>query len=377
MLQSLAGAQRPLLLVGGGLRSAQAVGLVREFVDLAQVPVINSLMGVDILPYSHPFRVGMLGSYGNRWANLAVGQADFLLVMGSRLDIRQTGADTNAFRQGRTIYHVDCEAGEINNRVPGSHAIVADLKPFLHQAIAQAEAITLPSYSGWQHEIAELRQKWPDTAELQDLAGINPNTFLHQLSGASQQAAAFVVDVGQHQMWAAQSLELGPQQRFLTSGGMGAMGFALPAAVGATVAAGKAPVVMVAGDGGFQLNLQELQTIVRNKLPVKMVILNNQCHGMVRQFQQSYFDERYQSTYWGYSAPDFVQVAEAYGIQAKRISDPAEVAAGVAEVWATPEAPYLLDVAIDTFANAYPKIAFGRPMTEMEPFAQPIAMEGT
>lgn len=377
MLQSLAGAQRPLLLVGGGLRSAQAVGLVREFVDLAQVPVINSLMGVDILPYSHPLRVGMLGSYGNRWANLAVGQADFLLVMGSRLDIRQTGADTNAFRQGRTIYHVDCEAGEINNRVPGSHAIVADLKPFLHQAIAQAEAIMLPSYSGWQHEIAELRQKWPDTAELQDLAGINPNTFLHQLSGASQQAAAFVVDVGQHQMWAAQSLELGPQQRFLTSGGMGAMGFALPAAVGATVAAGKAPVVMVAGDGGFQLNLQELQTIVRNKLPVKMVILNNQCHGMVRQFQQSYFDERYQSTYWGYSAPDFVQVAEAYGIQAKRISDPAEVAAGVAEVWATPEAPYLLEVAIDTFANAYPKIAFGRPMTEMEPFAQPIAMEGT
>ncbi len=377
LLADLRRAERPLILVGGGVRSAQAVDLLRSFVDAAHTPVVNSLMGVDVLPYDHPLRVGLIGSYGNRWANLAIGRADFLVVLGSRLDIRQTGADTEAFRQGRTIYHVDCEVGEINNRVLGSHAIVADLKPFLREALAQAQAAALPVRTEWESEITALRSQWPDTAELNDVGGINPNAFLHQLSAVSRRAAAFVVDVGQHQMWAAQSLDPAADQRFFTSGGMGAMGFALPAAVGASIAANKAPIILVAGDGGFQVNLQELQTVARNRLPLKMVILNNHCHGMVRQFQQSYFDERYQSTYWGYSAPDFVQVARAFGIAAGQVTDPAEVGAALDELWADPNAPYLLEVGIDTFANAYPKIAFGRPMTEMEPFAQPIAMEGT
>jgi acetolactate synthase-1/2/3 large subunit len=178
-------------------------------------------------------------------------------------------------------------------------------------------------------------------------------------------------------MWAAQSFDLAPGQRFLTSGGMGAMGFALPAAVGATIALGRLPVLVIAGDGGFQLNLQELQTIQRNHLPVKIVILNNRCHGMVRQFQQSYFGSRYQSTLWGYSAPDFSAVARAYGLEASRVPMGSDVGAGIAELWRDPESPFLLEVAISPEANAYPKIAFGRPMTEMEPLAKPIDIEGT
>ena len=178
-------------------------------------------------------------------------------------------------------------------------------------------------------------------------------------------------------MWAAQSLDIGPDQRFLTSGGMGAMGFALPAAVGAALACPDQAIVMIAGDGSFQLNIQELQTVVRNKLPLKMVILDNGCHGMVRQFQQSYFDERYQSTYWGYSAPDFARVAAAYGIEGRTVEDPADVEDALRWLWRDPHAPALLQTRIAPFANVYPKIAFGRPITEMEPFAKPIAMEGT
>jgi acetolactate synthase-1/2/3 large subunit len=200
---------------------------------------------------------------------------------------------------------------------------------------------------------------------------------MHALSAKSKTAAAYVVDVGQHQMWAAQSLELSDTQRFLTSGGMGAMGFGLPAAVGASLAAGGKPIVVIAGDGGFQSNIQELQTVVRNRLPLKIVIINNRCHGMVRQFQESYFEKRYQSTLWGYSCPDFAKVAQAYGILAQTIDVPADVAGALERLWESPSEPALLQVMVDTYANAYPKIAFGKPNTEMEPFATPVGMEGT
>ncbi len=155
------------------------------------------------------------------------------------------------------------------------------------------------------------------------------------------------------------------------------MGFALPAAIGTSLALNKAPVVQVAGDGGMQMNIQELQTIVEHKLPLKMVVLNNKSYGMVRQFQQSYFHDRYPSTYWGYSAPDFTKVAAAYGIASATVEDPAGTAEGLAQLWHEPAAPFLLQVMIDPMVNAYPKIAFGHPITEMEPFVKPLDMEGT
>lgn len=377
VLLQLAQAQRPLIIAGGGIRSARAIESFRRFAEQVGVPAVHSLMAVDALPHNHPLRVGMLGSYGNRWSNLAVDRADMLLVLGSRLDIRQTGADTEAFKGQRTIVHVDCEPGEINNRVLGCEAIEAELPAFFEVAARQADASPLDHHAAWIEELADLRRQWPDTAELRDIKGINPNAFMHALSDLSRAAAAYVVDVGQHQMWAAQSLDLQPHQRFLTSGGMGAMGFGLPAAVGAAMASPGRPVVMIAGDGSFQLNIQELQTVVRNALPLKLVVLNNHCHGMVRQFQQSYFDERYPSTLWGYSTPDFAKLAMAYGIAARAVADPADLVAALEWLWSDPLAPALLEVTIDTLANAYPKMAFGLPITEMEPLAKPIAMEST
>ena len=186
-----------------------------------------------------------------------------------------------------------------------------------------------------------------------------------------------MVDVGLHQMWAAQSLELTSEQQFLTSGGMGAMGFALPASVGAATVLAPRPVVVVAGDGGFQLNIQELQTVVRNRLPVKMVVMNNRSQGMIRQFQQTYFDGRYQSSVWGYSTPDFARVAEAYGIAGRQVEEEGEAEEALRWLWQEPDRPALLEVMIDVNANAYPKIAFGRPLTEMEPHATPVELEAT
>lgn len=374
VLASLHQSQRPLILAGGGVRSGAATDLFRDLVHALGVPVVHSLMAVDVLPATDPLRVGMIGSYGNRWANIAVSECDFMLILGSRLDVRQTGADTESFKGQRTIYHIDCEAGEMNNRVKNCHAHVSELRPFLMAALEKTEpCLQYP----WLEQINASKSAWPDTHELKDLRSINPNILMHVISAHSAQAAAYVVDVGQHQMWAAQSLQLGADQRFLTSGGMGAMGFALPTAIGASLAAGGKPVVVVAGDGGLQLNIQELQTIRRMNLPVKIIVLNNHCHGMVRQFQQSYFDERYHSTLWGYSAPAFHLVATAYGIPSRQVADPAMLDSALEECWQNADRPFLLEVMIDSGANAYPKMAFGRPISEMEPLAAPTAMEST
>ena len=370
-------AQRPLILAGAGIRAGNALLPLHRFVQALGIPVVNSLLAVDVMPYDHPLRAGMIGSYANRWANHALGASDVLLVLGSRLDIRQTGNDTAFFKGNRVIIHVDCEPGEINNRVTGCIAIPSDLKSFLHGALQNLSGAARPEWAAWRAEIAGMREQYDDRRELGSTQGINPNVFMHQLSAVSKAAGAYVVDVGQHQMWAAQSIEVQADQRWITSGGMGSMGFALPASIGAAISLAPRPVVVIAGDGAFQCNLQELQTIVRNRLPVKIVVINNHCHGMVRQFQQSYFNEQYQSTLWGYSTPDFARVAQAFGIAGSSVRNEAEIEAGLRCLWEDPAAPALIEVTVDTFTNVYPKIAFGRPLTEMEPDAQPIAMEST
>ncbi|GAB3777532.1 thiamine pyrophosphate-binding protein [Spirosoma horti] len=372
-------AEKPVVLAGGGIRASGAWPLFKEFIEATNLPVIGSLMGVDVLPRDNKNFVGFLGSYGNRWANMSIGSADLLVVLGSRLDIRQTGADTNFFSQ-KKIIHVDCELAEINNRVKNCYTVHDDLIRFFDGALnfLSTSGREIDSYSDWHAEIAALKATWPDTNELPMVNGINPNVFMHEVSKNATDIFAWVADVGNHQMWAAQSLEVSATQRFISSGGMGAMGFALPAAIGACLASSQ-PVVVIAGDGGIQLNIQELQTIVRNNLPVKIIVMNNRNLGMIRQFQDSYFDSRYQSTFWGYTAPDFEKVAIAYGLQAVTLEKEEDVAEAVN--WFSDDTAdikgKLLQVMIDPYANAYPKIAFGKPLTEMEPQSEPIAMEST
>jgi acetolactate synthase-1/2/3 large subunit len=377
LIKDIKQAKRPLVLSGRGIKASNCQNLFDQFMPKTKVPVITTLLGLDTIAYDDVQRVGFIGSYGNRWANIAFGECDLLIVLGSRLDIRQTGADTQ-FIENRKIYHIDCEKGEINNRVKGCEAIVSDLHSFFIDFEKATTNISFDLPEAWRNHITDLKQTWPDTKELTPI-GINPNVFMHLLSSQSQKAKVYLADVGSHQMWAAQSLEIGKEQQFLTSGGMGAMGFSLPAGIGASIALDKAPVIVLVGDGCMQINIQELQTIVRNELPVKIIVLNNRTLGMIRQFQDSYFESRYQSTYWGYDAPDFAKVAIAYGIESMTIENPEAIDSAVAWLWNEENAlkPQLLQVMIDPHTNTYPKIAFGRPITEMEPFAKPIAMEAT
>ena len=227
LLTQMAAAQRPLILAGGGIRSARAADAFRIFTRLVGVPVVHSLMGVDALPFEDPLRAGLIGSYGNRWANHAVGRSDFLLVLGSRLDVRQTGSETEAFKSDRMIFHVDVEPGEINNRVTGCEAIVSGLPEFFRAALPAARQHGWPNRTEWLESISALRREWPDTNELPEIAGINPNALMHALSKHSQKASAYVIDVGQHQMWAAQSIETGERPTVYPFGRHGVYGLRL------------------------------------------------------------------------------------------------------------------------------------------------------
>ncbi len=376
LIEAINQSKKPLILAGGGVNCAGASQQFLDLIEKLKIPVVSSLLGVDLVDYDHPLRVGFIGSYGNRWANIALGNADLLIVLGSRLDIRQTGADVESFRHNKTIFHVDCDEGEINNRVKNCIPIVMDVAAFISKMLERIEGKKLLSPTNWLEEIRQHKEKWPDTKELQGISGINPNYFMHFLSQHSQDSKGYIVDVGNHQMWAAQSLEVNQEQFFMTSAGMGAMGFALPAGIGASLAHNKKPVVVIAGDGCFQLNIQELQTIVREQIPIKMIVVNNNSLGMIRQFQDSYFNSRYLATYWGYTAPNFEEIAKAYGIAAKTILVSDEIESALQWLWSSNEAS-LLQVMVDVHANAYPKIAFGRPITEMEPLNKPVCMEST
>ena len=377
IFQAFYEAKNPLILVGGGIKSAQVIDELREFVNIVKVPVVHSLMAVDVLPNNNKLRVGMIGTYGNRWANMAIGKSDMILVLGSRLDIRQTGADVEFFQTGQNIIHVDCEKDEINNRIKGCYSVVANLKTFIPSLLRAAKELRFSQRGEWINNIEQMRKEWPDIDEIKQKSGINPIKFMHTLSKASNEAIGYVVDTGNHQMWAAQSLEISEEQQFITSGGMGAMGFSLPAAIGLSFTYPDQPVIQITGDGGMQINIQELETISHHKLPIKMVVINNSSLGMVRQFQQSYYHERYASSIKGYSAPDFEKVAKAYGIGALTIDDENSIQKGITKLWENPQEPFLLQVKIDSTINAYPKIAFGHPITEMEPDIKPNDLRET
>ncbi|MFJ1322468.1 thiamine pyrophosphate-binding protein [Capnocytophaga canis] len=364
-IEALKKSKRPLILAGRGIRVGGAVPSFLHFVEKSNIPVVTSLNGLDTISYNHPNRIGFIGTYGNRWANYALGSCDLLLVFGSRLDMRQTGADTESFMRGKQVYHIDIEEGELNNRLKNCKTVRANVLDFF--TIIKERQLLQNNYESWYREINEKRKQKPDIKELQGILGINPNQLVHRVSQSSMEAKAFSTDVGSNQMWVAQSIELNANQIFLTSGGMGSMGYSLPAAIGACFALNKAPIVCFSGDGGFQINIQELQTIVRNNLPIKIVILNNRCLGMIRQFQDSYFESSYVSTVWGYSVPDFVAVSNAYGIEGFTLSKIENIEEALIKMWKDPHKPFLLDVSLDIHTNVYPKMLFGNPLTEMEP----------
>ena len=362
-------ARRPMVLVGGGVRCAAASAEFREFVDTAGVPVVASLMGLDAIEHDHPSYVGMIGSYGNRYANLALANCDLLIILGSRLDTRQTGTRPDTFARAAKKIHVDVDPVELNYKVKVDLAILCDVKVFLQEVTAQFRSVnSRADIQPWLEWIAVCRNKYPTQSKVQLSSNqLEPNRLIEMMSRYCRKGDIICLDVGQHQMWAAQSFQLQQGQRMLISGGMGAMGFALPAAIGGVIAAEDSRGIVIAGDGGIQLNIQELDIVVQRRLPVKIIVFNNGCLGMVRQFQDLYFGGRRQSTVIGYSCPDLGKVAEAYGIPAYQIDSWEDAEQIFARVFSDQE-PAFVNIALELATEVNPKLVVNRPIEDMLPY---------
>ena len=364
--RQLLAAERPVILAGGGVRLSGGTGELARVADRSGASVAVTLMGLDAIPHGHPSFCGMVGAYGNRFSNLAVANADFLLIVGTRLDTRITGTRPASFARGARIVHVDVDPNELGQKIRTARCVRADAKAFL-SALADALPGPAKERGAWKHRIDRWRMKYPTTPPSPPAGSLDPNRFVRILSEGASDDAIVAVDVGQHQMWVAQSFSLKGTQRALISGGMGSMGFALPAAVGACLASGGAETIVVAGDGGFQMNIQELQTVVHHGLPLKMVVMNNRSLGMVRQFQETYFDGRLQSTVIGYSAPDFVRIAKAYGIPAAKVRTERGTRAAAKRMFEA-KGPFLLEVELGQQTQVNPKLLVNRPIEDMFPF---------
>lgn len=345
----LAQAHKPMLYAGGGVGMAQAVPALREFIAATGMPNVATLKGLGAPDAQHPHYLGMLGMHGAKAANLAVQECDLLIAVGARFDDRVTGK-LNTFAPHAKVIHLDIDSAEISKLRQAHVALRGDLKALL-PALQQPLHI-----SAWQQRVAELKATH---ACRYDHPGqpIYAPLLLKQLSERKPANSVVTTDVGQHQMWAAQHMTFERPENFITSSGLGTMGFGVPAAVGAQMARPEDTVICVSGDGSFMMNVQELGTIKRKRLPVKILLLDNQRLGMVRQWQQLFFDGRYSETNLS-DNPDFLMLAAAFGIPGQCISRKEQVV-GALDALLDSEGPYLLQVSIDELENVWPLVPPG------------------
>ncbi len=351
----LAQAQKPMLYVGGGVGMAQAVPALRKFIAVTQMPVTCTLKGLGAVEADYPYYLGMLGMHGAKAANYAVQQCDLLIAVGARFDDRVTGK-LNTFAPNASVIHLDIDQAELNKLRQAHVALQGDLNTLL-PALQQPLSI-----DEWRQHNAEMRS---EHAWRYDHPGeaIYAPLLLKQLSERKPADSVVTTDVGQHQMWSAQHMTYTRPENFITSSGLGTMGFGLPAAVGAQVARPNDTVICISGDGSFMMNVQELGTVKRKQLPLKIVLLDNQRLGMVRQWQQLFFQERYSETTLT-DNPDFLMLASAFGIQGQHITRKDQVEAAL-DTMLTSEGPYLLHVSIDELENVWPLVPPGASNSEM------------
>jgi len=319
LIDMLAEAKRPVVLAGGGMSSVRDTGLFEAFVHACDLPVVSSLMGLDAIDHADEHFCGFIGSYGNRYANFAMARSDLLLVLGSRLDERQTGSDRSLFAKGARIIHVDIDPHELNHHVRADVSFCCDIRLFLKTLMEEIGDRRFHNKE-WLESIHGWKVKYPShTAHDANTDFVDPNEFLHVLSGKVSEGTTVCLDVGQNQMWVAQSFSLAGDKRFLSSSGHGAMGYSLPAGIGAYFSAPDKQVVCIMGDGGVQMNIQELQTVSRENIPLKIVVMNNQSLGLIRDLHENYSYKNYGSVE-GYTNPDFRKVAGAFNIAYTKIS---------------------------------------------------------
>lgn len=353
--EMLAHAKKPMLYVGGGVGIAQAVPALREFISVTGMPSTVTLKGLGAVPADHPFYTGMLGMHGTKAANLAVQECDLLLAVGARFDDRVTGK-LNTFAPHAKVIHMDIDPAELSKLRQahvGLQGPLNQLLPALQQPLHIAS---------WQQHIAALNEEHQWRYDHPGQAIYAP-LLLKQLSERKSAEAVVTTDVGQHQMWTAQHMTFTRPENFITSSGLGTMGFGLPAAVGAQVARPEDTVICVSGDGSFMMNVQELGTIKRKQLPVKILLLDNQRLGMVRQWQQLFFEERYSETNLT-DNPDFLTLASAFGIPGQHITRKDQVEAAL-DALLNSDGPYMLHVSIDEYENVWPLVPPGASNSQM------------
>ena len=357
-------AQRPVIFAGGGVILSKGAEALTHLARTARIPVTMSLMGLGAFPGTDPLSLGMLGMHGTYRANMSTAQCDLLIGIGVRFDDRVTGK-TDCFASQAEIVHIDIDPTSIRKNIPVSIPVVGDCKSsleVLNRYLAEADLARLSAGRGpWLEQIDAWRRKY-QLAYTQETQ-IKPQYVVEKLYELTRGQAIITTEVGQNQMWAAQYYHFDHPGHFVTSGGLGTMGFGLPAAIGAQVAFPDALVVDVAGDGSIQMNIQELATAVQYNLPVKVVILNNGCLGMVRQWQELFYNKRYAATCMNH-APDFVKLAEAYGATGLRATRPDEVEAVLRRGLETP-GPVMMDFQVAREECVYPMVPAGAPITEM------------
>jgi len=351
----LANARKPMLYVGGGVGMAQAVPALREFIAVTNMPSTVTLKGLGAVPAEDPFYTGMLGMHGTKSANLAVQECDLLIAVGARFDDRVTGK-LNTFAPHAKVIHMDIDPAELDKLRQAHVGLQGDLTQLL-QALQQPLDI-----SGWQQEVVALREANPWRYDHPGEAIFAP-LLLKQISDRKPQDCVVTTDVGQHQMWTAQHMTFTRPENFITSSGLGTMGFGLPAAVGAQVARPNDTVICISGDGSFMMNVQELGTVKRKQLPLKIVLLDNQRLGMVRQWQQMFFSERYSETNLS-DNPDFLMLARAFGIPGQHITRKDQVE-GAIDALLNSDGPYMLHVSIDEYENVWPLVPPGASNSQM------------
>lgn len=322
MVRAIKEAAYPLIIAGGGIRKSDSVEEFRLFVSRADIPVVTSLMGLDVLNHDDRNFVGLIGTYGNRYANLALQDSDLLIVMGSRLDPRQTGKMRGLFAPKARIIHIDIDEEELGHYIDGEIKILCDLKNFLIELNSAIESEEFPDISAWIEIINKLKNKYPSDKEFDESKENNPNLFMKKLGEFIPENAVVTFDVGQNQMWAAQSLRIrGEHVHILNSGGLGVMGYSLPAGIGAYFATTDRPVISLMGDGGLQMNIQELQMIAHYKLPMKVVVIRNNALGLIRDIHEKYYKKKYIGSVEGFSVPPLDLVAGVYNMKYIRIKD--------------------------------------------------------
>lgn len=359
LAKALGEAKKPLILAGAGVLFANATNELKEFAEKYEIPVTNTLLGLGSFAGTNPLSLGLAGMHGTYVSNMAITESDLLINIGARFDDRLTG-NLAYFAPNATVAHIDIDPAEIGKNVPTQIPVVADAKEALTALLGRS--IEKPDHAEWLEHVQSNKTEYPlwyNRAE----EYISPQWLIEQTYEISKGEAIVTTDVGQHQMWAAQYYKFDKPHKWVTSGGLGSMGFGFPAAIGAQLGAPEELVVSIVGDGGFQMNFQELAVIHERKLPVKVIIVNNEALGMVRQWQESFYEKRYSESLLTQN-PDFVKLAESFGVKGVRVAKEDDVAEVLKDAFEY-DGPVVIDCRVIKEEMVYPMVVPGTGLHEM------------